>query len=299
MTDALDWLTEPISRTFMQHALLAIILVGAICGVTGCFVILRGLAFLGDALAHAVFPGVVIAYLIGMNVLIGALVASIVVSLGIGAVGQNRRLSNDTAIGVLFAGGFALGIVMISAQPTYTRDLSTFLFGSILGVSTTDLQLTAAVGAIVVVTLWLFRRELMAIAFDRTFAEASGVRLWRMDQLFLVLLSLTIVISLQTVGNILVLALLVTPAATARLLTDRLPVMLSLSALIGAASGVTGLYLSYYQGYSSGATVVLVATVVFGVAFLFSPSSGLLSTTLSRRLHHPHPERDAFQEGTD
>jgi manganese/iron transport system permease protein len=120
-----------------------------------------------------------------------------------------------------------------------------------------------------------------------------------MDQLFLVLLSLTIVISLQTVGNILVLALLVTPAATARLLTDRLPVMLSLSALIGAASGVTGLYLSYYQGYSSGATVVLVATVVFGVAFLFSPSSGLLSTTLSRRLHHPHPERDSFQEGTD
>ncbi len=299
MTDLIDWFSEPIGRTFMQHALLAIILVGAICGVTGCFVILRGLAFLGDALAHAVFPGVVIAYLIGINVLVGALAASVVVSLGIGAVGQNRRLSNDTAIGVLFAGGFALGIVLISAQPTYTRDLSTFLFGSILGVSTTDLQLTAGVGTIVAVSLWLFRRELVAIAFDRTFAEASGVRLWPMDQFFLVILSLTIVISLQTVGNILVLALLITPAATARLLTDRLPVMLTLSALIGALSGVTGLYLSYYQGYSSGATVVLVATIVFGVVFLFSPSSGLLSTALVRRIHHPHPERDLFERAGD
>lgn len=278
----------------MQHALLAIVMVGAVCGVTGCFVILRGLAFLGDALAHAVFPGVVIAYLLGFNVLLGALAAAIVVSLGIGAVGQNRRLSNDTAIGVLFAGGFALGIVLISAQPSYTRDLSSFLFGSILGVSRTDLQLTAAVVSVVMFTVWLFRRELVAISFDRGFAQASGIRLWRMDQFFLLVLSLAIIISLQTVGNILVLAMLVTPAATARLLTDRLPIMVFLSALIGSGSGVIGLYLSYHQGYSSGATVVLVATVLFLFAFLFSPTSGLLSTAFMRRLHYPHPERDIF-----
>ena len=294
MQGASAWISEPLGRAFMQHALLAIILVGAICGVTGCFVILRGLAFLGDALAHAVFPGVVIAYLAGVHVLLGALAASMLVSLGIGAVGQNQRLGNDTAIGILFAGGFAVGIVLISAQPSYTRDLSSFLFGSILGVSTTDLWLTVAVGIIVALMLWLFRRELVAISFDRTFAEASGVRLWRVDQLFLVILSLSIVISLQTVGNILVLAMLVTPAATARLLTDRLPVMIGLSALIGASSGVVGLYLSYYQGYSSGATVVLVATVAFGFVFLFNPSSGLLSTAIVRRLHYPHPERDEF-----
>lgn len=296
MNAALDAIMDPLAHTFMRHALLAIMLVGAICGITGSFVILRGLAFLGDALAHAVFPGVVIAYLLGVPVLIGALVAAIVVALGIGAVGQNRRLSNDTAIGVLFAGGFALGIVLISARPTYTRDLSTFLFGSILGVSKTDLQLTALVSAIVAVTLWVFRRELVAIAFDRTFAEARGIRVWRFDQLFLLLLSLTIVISLQTVGNILVLAMLVTPAATARLLTDRLPVMLTLSALIGAGSGLAGLYLSYYQGISSGASVVLVATLGFALTFLFNPKSGTITAKVRQRLHYPHPERDAFEE---
>jgi ABC-type Mn2+/Zn2+ transport system permease subunit len=296
MNGLIDGITDPLAHTFMQHAMLAIILVGGICGITGSFVILRGLAFLGDALAHAVFPGVVIAYLLGIPVLIGALIASLLVALAIGAVGQNRRLSNDTAIGVLFAGGFALGVVLISARPSYSRDLSSFLFGSILGVSRTDLQLTALVTASVAFALWLFRRELVAISFDRTFAQAIGIRLWRFDQLFLLLLSLTIVISLQTVGNILVLAMLVTPAATARLLTDRLSVMMTLSALIGASSGIIGLYFSYYQGTSSGGSVVLVTTVLFALTFLFNPKSGAITTKLRQWLHYPHPERDSFQE---
>jgi ABC-type Mn2+/Zn2+ transport system permease subunit len=290
----LVWLIEPFTHRFMQHALIAIVLVGVICGVTGAFVTLRGLAFMGDALTHAIFPGVVIAFLLGANFLIGALIAAVIVSLGIGVVSQSGRLSNDTTIGVLFAGGFALGVALISAQRSYARDVTSFLFGSILGVSQSDLLLTTAVGAIVLGAMLLFRRELVAVAFDRTFAAASGLHLWRWDQLFLLLLSLAIVVSLQTVGNILVLAMLVTPAATARLLTDRLGVMVTLAAAIGAASGVVGLLASYYLGVASGASVVLIATALFALAFLFAPGSGVVSTRIARALHFGHPERDLF-----
>jgi len=289
-----DWLLDPLQPTFMRHAFAAIVLVGVICGVTGTFVTLRGLAFMGDALAHAIFPGVVIAYLLGGSVLVGALLAAVAVSLGIGAVGQSGRLTNDTAIGVFFAGAFALGIALISAQRTYARDLTGFLLGSILGVSRADLLLTAAVGAGVLLTIALFRRELVAVAFDRTFAQAAGLNLWAWDQLFLLLLALAIVTSLQTVGNVLVLAMLVTPAATARLLTDRLWTTAFLAAAIGAGSGVAGLYVSYHGGIASGASVVLVATGVFGVAFLFAPRTGVVSVRIARRLHFGHPERDAF-----
>lgn len=289
-----DWLAEPWQRTFMQHAFFAILLVGVICGVIGTFVTLRGLAFMGDALAHAIFPGVVIAFIAGGNFLIGALIAAVVVSLLIGAVTQGGRLTNDTAIGVLFAGAFALGIVIISSRRTYAKDLNSFLLGTILGVTRHDLLLTGAVGLGVLVILGLFRRELTMVAFDRTFAQASGLRLWAFDQLFLLLLSLAIVVSLQTVGNVLVLAMLVTPAATARLLTDRLWLMTFLSASIGAMSGVAGLYLSYYRGYASGASVVLVATGLFLIAYLFSTRTGVITVRLRRRLHFAHPERDEF-----
>lgn len=294
MNGPLDWLTEPFSHGFMQHALLAIVLVGVICGVIGTFVTLRGLAFMGDAIAHAIFPGVVIAFVLGGSFLVGALIAAMIVSLGIGVVSQSGRLSNDTAIGVLFAGGFALGVAIISSQRSYARDVTSFLFGSILGVSRTDLLLTAGVGALVLGTLWCFRREFVAVAFDRTFAQAAGLHLWRWDQLFLILLSLAIVISLQTVGNILVLAMLVTPAATARLLTDRLGPMVATSAAIGALSGFLGLLLSYHRGIASGASVVLVATALFALAFLFAPRTGVVTTRVARALHFRHPERDRF-----
>jgi ABC-type Mn2+/Zn2+ transport system permease subunit len=292
----IDWLSEPFRHTFMQNAYVAIILVGVICGVTGVFVTLRGLAFMGDAISHAIFPGVVIAFLTGGNFLVGALVAAVLVSLGIGAISQSPRLSNDTAIGVLFAGAFALGIALISAQRTYTRDLNSFLLGSILGVSRSDLYLTGAVGAVVLLVVIIFRRELTIVAFDRTFAKATGLNLWAYDQLFLIMLSLAIVVSLQTVGNILVLAMLVTPAATARLLTDKLKIMVAWSALIGAFSGVLGLTISYHASIASGASVVLVATGLFIVAFLFSPKAGLITTSIRRRLHYAHPERDHFAD---
>ena len=299
MSGLRDALLDPLGHAFMQHAFLAIVLVGVICGVTGTFVTLRGLAFMGDALAHAIFPGVVIAFLLGGNFLVGGLVAAVLVSLGIGAVGQSGRLTNDTAIGVFFAGAFAVGVALISAQRTYTRDVAGFLFGSILGVSRADLALTGAVGLLVLLAMLLFRRELTVVAFDRVFAQAAGLNLWTWDQLFLVLLSLSIVVSLQTVGNVLVLAMLVTPAATARLLTDRLPATIALAALLGAGSGVVGLYLSYHVGIASGASVVLVATALFALAYLFAPGTGVVTARLARRLHFPHPERDmAMADGT-
>ena len=294
MITLLSYLTEPFQHAFMRNAFAAILLVGFICGAVGVFVILRGLAFMGDAMAHAVFPGVVISYVLGGSYLIGAIVSATVVSLAIGAVTQSGLLRNDTAIGVFFVGSFALGVAIISTQQSYARDVTTLLFGSILGVSREDLLLTALVGCCVLLALWLSRREIVTSSFDRTFARSHGLNLWGWDQLFLLLLSLTIVISLQTVGNVLVLAMLVTPAATARLLTVRLGPMIAVSAVIGAASGVSGLYISYFFGVSSGASIILVATAIFLVVFLFAPRTGVITTRVARQLHFGHPERDQF-----
>lgn len=297
MSDLLALLAEPLQLSFMRNAMAAIVLVGIVCGAIGVFVTLRGLAFMGDAIAHAVFPGLVIAYVLGGNFLIGALIAATIVSLAIGFVTQSGLLKNDTAIGVFFVGAFALGVAIISTQRSYARDVTSFLFGSILGVSHADLLLTGIVGAGVLITLWLCRRELVAVSFDRTFARAQSLNLWRWDQLFLLLLAMTVVISLQTVGNVLVLAMLVTPSATARLLTVRLAPMIAVSATLGALSGIAGLYISYFLGVSSGASIVLVATGIFIVVFLFAPRTGVVTTRIARRLHYHHPERDQFAEG--
>jgi manganese/iron transport system permease protein len=296
MTTILSYLMEPLQHAFMRNALSAILLIGFICGAVGVFVILRGLAFMGDAMAHAVFPGVVISYVLGGSYLVGAIVSATVVSLAIGAVTQSGLLRNDTAIGVFFVGAFALGVAIISTQESYARDVTSLLFGSILGVSREDLFLTAIVGFGVLLALWLSRREIVIGSFDRTFARSQGLNLWGWDQLFLLLLSLTIVISLQTVGNILVLAMLVTPAAAARLLTVRLGPMIVVSAIIGALSGVSGLYVSYFRGISSGASIILTATAIFLVVFLFAPRTGIITTRVARRLHFEHPERDQFIE---
>jgi len=296
MIDLTSLLLEPFQHAFMRNAYAAIVLVGLICGVMGVFVTLRGLAFMGDAIAHAVFPGVVISYIVGGSFLVGAIIAATIVSLAIGFVTQSGLLRNDTAIGVFFVGAFALGVAIISTQQSYARDVASLLFGSILGVSRADLWLTFGVGSGVLIALWLLRRHIVTISFDRTFAQAQGLNLWGLDQLFLLMLSLTIVISLQTVGNVLVLAMLVTPAATARMLTTQLIPMLAVSALVGALSGVIGLYVSYFQGISSGASIVLVATAFFILTFLFAPRTGAITTRVARRLHFEHPERDQFLE---
>lgn len=205
--------------------------------MVGTFVVLRGMAFLGDAIVHAVFPGVAVAYVLAVNLAIGGAIAGVVTALLIAAFSQNRRLKEDAVIGVFFAFAFGLGIVLVSTQQAYTGDLASFLFGQILGISDADVVTVAAVGAVVVTATLLLTRQLVTVSLDRETAAAAGLPVFWLDMLLYVLVTLAIVISLQAVGNILVLALLITPAAAARMLTDRLASMMLLAAGIGAFSG--------------------------------------------------------------
>lgn len=290
----ISFFTDPLAYPFMQRALIEIAIVGLVCGLVGCFVVLRGLAFIGDALAHAVFPGVVLSYIAGYSILIGAFIFGALTALGVGVLSRSRRVSEDTAIGVLFAAFFALGIVLISRQSGFKRDLGSLLFGSILGVSTNDVIATAIIGAIVIVILFLLLKEFTLVAFDATLARSLGYPVFLLDLLLLLLVSTTIVVSLQTVGNILILALIVTPPATARLLTDRLDYMMLLSAVISVACGVVGLYISFHANTAAGGSIVLTTTAVFLVALVLAPDHGLLSSSLQKRrgrhhVHHYHP----------
>lgn len=270
----LDWLFAPLTYSFMQHGLLAALMVGVLCAVIGCYVVLRGMAFMGDALAHAILPGVAIAYLLGGNLLVGALVAAVVVAVGIGFFSRRGALKEDTAIGILFAGALALGVALISSIRTYALDLSHILFGDVLGVSASDLWLTAGLSLLVLVTIVILYKPFMVISFDPVLAATLRLPAEPLRFLMLTLLALTVVVSLQTVGVGLVAAMLVTPAATAYLLTRRLRTMMLISALIGAFSGVAGLYLSFYIQAASGAVIVLVATAIFLLVFLLAPGRG-------------------------
>jgi manganese/iron transport system permease protein len=272
----IDWLTEPFALEFMQRALAASLIVGVVCSVLGCFVVLRSMAFLGDALAHAILPGVAIAYLLGTNLVAGALVAALVVAFGIGFFSRGGVVREDTAIGILFAAALSLGVLLISTVRTYATDLTHILFGNVLGVTGADLWLTGALAAVVLVVLLGLYKEFVLAAFDPVLAHTLGRRPELMRSLMLVLLALTIVVSLQTVGVGLVAAMLVTPAATASLLTRRLPAMMAVAALVGVLSSVTGLYVSYYLDVASGAAIVLAATVLFVAAFVFAPGRGLV-----------------------
>ncbi|MBC7262169.1 MAG: metal ABC transporter permease, partial [Chloroflexi bacterium] len=260
------WLTAPLAYGFMQRGLLASLMVGVLCAVIGCYVVLRGMAFLGDALAHAILPGIAIAYLLKGNLLVGALAAAVVVALGIGFFSRQGTIKEDTAIGILFAAALSLGVLLISTIRTYAVDLTHILFGNVLGVSTSDLWLTGALTALVLATIALFYKEFLVISFDPVLATTLRLPVERLRYLMLILLALTVVVSLQTVGVGLVAAMLVTPGATAYLLTRRLPAMMAVAALIGAFSSVSGLYISFYWNVASGAAVVLVATGIFLLA---------------------------------
>lgn len=278
MNTVLHWITDPLHYEFMQRALLEVALMGAVTGMIGTYVVLRGLSFIGDALTHAVFPGIVLAFLLGQSIFLGALVFGVLTSTLIAVLATSRRVKEDSAIGVLFAGAFALGVVLISATRNFARDLASFLFGNVLGVTTEDIWASLVVGVIVVAGVAIFYRELLIISFDRVGARAMGLPVFWLDLLLLILVSLTIVVSLSAVGNILVLAMLVTPAAAARFLTDRLPVMMGLSAGLGVMSGVVGLFLSYHAGLAAGGTIVLVATGLFGLIWLFAPTHGVIAS---------------------
>lgn len=296
----IDYLSDPLQYDFMKRAMIEVILMGAVTGAIGAYIVLRGLSFIGDALSHAIFPGIVIAFLLGQGIFFGALIFGVLTSIAIGVIATNQRVKEDSAIGVLFAGTFALGIVLISSSRNFTRDLASFLFGNVLGVTTNDIMLSAIVGAIVIVLIAVFYRELLITSFDRAAAQAMGLPVLVLDLLLLVMISLTIVVSLRAVGNILVVAMLVTPAATARLLTDRLPVMILLGSTIGILSGIVGLYVSYYNDVAAGGTIVLVATAFFGLAWLFAPDHGYVMTHLvQRRLAAGAPETTVLFESPE
>ena len=280
MPDVLGWVFDPLQYEFMQRALLEVVLMGLTCGLIGTYVVLRGMAFMGDAIAHAIFPGIVIAFLLHLSFFLGALIFGVLTALLIGGVARNRRVSEDTAIGVLFVGMFALGIVLISTVQGYTANLASFLFGDVLGVSAEDVWASVGIGLLVLAALALFHKELLLVAFDEDMAEAMGLPVWVINLGLLILIALTIVVSLRAVGNILVLAMLVTPAAAARLWTDRLLVMMGLSALFGALAGFGGLLLSYHTDLAAGGTIVLVITGWFLLARLIAPRHGYLRRVL-------------------
>ncbi len=277
---------SPIGYPFMQRGLLASLIVGVLCAVIGCYVVLRGMAFLGDALAHAVLPGVAVAYLLRVDLALGALVAALAVALGIGVFAQKGRLKEDTAIGILFAAALALGVALMSTAKTYSTDLTHVLFGNVLGVAERDLWLMAALAVVVLATVGLLYKELLVAFFDPVLGATLRLPVGLLRNLMLMLLALTIVVAMQTVGVGLVAAMLVTPAATAQLLTRRLPAMMMVAAVVGAVSALSGLYLSFYVNVASGAAVVLVCTAIFLLAFLFAPRRGLIWER-RRRGHAP------------
>ena len=273
----MDLLIDPLGHAFFVRALIAAAIVGIVCAIIGTFVVLRGLAFMGDAISHAAFPGVVIAYIVGGGFYIGAAIAAVATALAIGAVSRRARIRTDTAIGVLFAGTFALGVFLFSTIEGYVGDLNSFLFGSLLSIGLEDLVSLAVLAGIVLALVGAFWKELLYSTFDPLGAAASGLPVARLESLFLVLVALTVVVSLQAVGVILVVAMLVTPAATAQLLTVRFGHLMATAAIVGVASAVGGLYLSYWLDVASGATIVLVQTGTFLVALAFGPRTGVLA----------------------
>lgn len=260
---------------FLQSALLTAIMVGIMSGIIGSFIILRGMSLMGDAISHAVLPGVAVAYMLGINVLVGASVFGILAALLIGFVAAHSKVKTDTAIGVVFSAFYALGFILISMAESATN-LHHILFGNILAVSNRDILTTAVVLGIVILFVTIFYKELLITSFDETFAATYGLKVQLIHYSLMLVLTLVTVSALQTVGIILVVAMLITPAATAFLWTNRLSLMLILSAAFGVVSATVGLYLSYTFNWASGPAIVLVAAAFFTIAFVFSPKQGFV-----------------------
>jgi manganese/iron transport system permease protein len=279
-----ETILDPLAFPFFVRALVASMIVGLVCATVGSYMVLRGLAFMGDALSHSAFPGVVVAYIVKAPLYFGASIAAVGTALAIGWLTRQGRLRTDTAIGVLFAAMFALGIFLFSTIPNYVGDLFGFLFGNVLGIGFGDLLSLTALAAIVLASVLVFWKELLYATFDPLGAAASGLPVGRLDYLLLALIALTIVISLQAVGIILVVAMLITPAATAQLVARSFGRLVVTAAAIGALCPIVGLYLSYWLNSASGATVVLVESALFLVV--------LAVTGLGARLRRPEPETD-------
>lgn len=279
MTTLINSLLQPLAYEFMQRGMMAAVLVGIVCAVVGTYVVLRGMAFFGDALAHTILPGIALGYLVSGGarepLFWWALGTAVVSALGIGAVSRNAQIREDTAIGIIFAGMFALGIALISTVRSYAVDLSHFLFGDVLGVSTQSLWLILVFGGLVLLVIFAFYKEFMTLSFDPVLAATLRLPVGMLNNLLLGLIAVTVAVSLQTVGVALVVAMLVTPAATAYLLTHRLSRMMLLAAVFASLSGVIGLYLSYFLSIASGAAIVLTTTVFFMFAFGWKQVKGI------------------------
>lgn len=273
-------LTNP-DLAFLPKALTIAVLSAIMCGVVGCYVVLRGMAFIGDAVAHAVFPGLAVAFLFSGSLVLGGTIAGIVTAALVTVFAQNRRLTEDSVIGIFFVAAFALGIVLISRAPGYAGSLQQFLFGSITGIPDRDLYVVGGTTIAVLLAVFLLHKEFVAVTLDREMARALGLRVLWLDLVLYVLVTLAVVMAVQTIGNILVLALLVTPAATARLLTDRLPAMMALAPAIGAVCALIGLYLSWSWDLPVGGTIVLTLTGAFLLAHVAAPRHGLIARLIA------------------
>ncbi|WOV88530.1 metal ABC transporter permease [Sporosarcina oncorhynchi] len=271
----MEFINDLQTYAFLQKAFITSIMVGIICGVIGSFIILRGMALMGDAISHAVLPGVAISYMLGINYFYGAVFTGILTAFGIGAITQNSRIKSDSSIGLVFSAFFALGVILISKAKSAT-DLTQILFGNVLAVRTSDMWLTLAIGSLVILVVILFYKELLVSSFDETMAAAYGLNVRFIHYAIMFLLTLVTVASLQTVGVILVVSMLITPASTAYLLTNKLSVMVFLASFFGAISAVIGLYFSFVYNMPSGPVIALATTALFLLAFLFSPKQGIV-----------------------
>ncbi len=280
----IDLLIDPFQYAFMQRALVAACIAATVCAVVGTFVVLRGLAFMGDAVAHSSLTGVATAYVLGGSVFWGALGWAVPASIAIAYISRRTQIRLDASVGIVYAGGFALGVIIVSRESSYVADLFSFLFGNVLAVSWNDVILVGAVTSIVLLAVVLFYKELLFSSYDATMAAASGIPVRLMQYLLPLMVGVTTVAALKTVGLLLVLALLVTPAATAGLLARRLPGMMAASVVIALVAVVVGLYLSFHLDLPSGPSIVMVATGLFLIALIFSPSKGLV-----KNWRHPIP----------
>ncbi|NLW15170.1 MAG: metal ABC transporter permease [Erysipelothrix sp.] len=271
----MSFISDLLTYGFLQKAMVTAIVVGIIAGVIGCFIILKGMALMGDAISHAILPGVALSYIFGINYFIGAVATGLLVTYLINQVSYKTKLKNDVSVGVIFSAFFALGILLLLKAQTAV-DLTQILFGNVLTIKDTDMYITFGVGIVVLILIIIFYKEFLITSFDPEMAKVYGINVNLFNSLLMVLLTLVTVASLQTVGVILVVSMLVTPAATAYLLTEKMKVMLVLSAIFGGVSSIIGLYLSFKYNLSSGAIIVLVSFGFFVLAYLFSPQQGIL-----------------------
>ena len=265
----IDYIIGPFQYGFMVRALIVSVLVGVMCPLLGAYVVTRGRAFMGDALAHSVLPGMVIAFLLGISPFFAAVPAGIVIALLMGIVSRRTGISEDTSIGIVFAGMFALGLVMLSRATNVNVNIEDLLLGQVLGVSQTDVYVSLALTALVLLGLYAFHRQLVYTTFDQIGASVVGIRTGLVEYVLLALLALVIVIGIQAAGIVLVMAMLITPAATAYLLARRFVGMMIIGAIMGAFSAIIGLYLSFYADLPSGPAMALIATLMFAFAALF------------------------------